>query len=389
MFPVLPQSIQALLARIEVVGGRGFVVGGALRNLMMDRPVGDWDIAATVPQNILLSAFPEGKDIGGNCGTVAVPFAEGVAEITPCRAESGYTDGRHPDHVEFTPNILTDLSRRDFTINAMAFDGEVLFDPFGGQSDLKHAQLRCVGRPAERFAEDSLRVLRLFRFASTLGFTVEWNTFVAACEAAPNIADLPRERVRNELQQILMSDGPQVLSTLVNKGALVKYGLNFAPPLTSLADVPDLPLCRWWAFCALCGADPAAVGAAFGFSRRLTADLNECTRLYRLGPAGDRMTLKKKLSAAKVDYTPVCAAFASVSPLFVAEPVILAGILLKGEPYRVQDLAINGAMLVEEGITGETCGQVLEELLAAVIRNPALNVKPVLLGLARGLRYFL
>ena len=389
MFPVLPQPIMDVLARVAAAGGHGYVVGGALRNLLLGRAVTDWDIAVTLPRPALLAAFPEAKDIGGQYGTIALPVESGVCELTPCREDSQYSDHRHPDHVFFTPNILTDLSRRDFTVNAMAFDGEILFDPFHGQRDLQNAQLVCVGRPEDRFAEDPLRILRLFRFAATLGFTAEWNTFAAACEMAPEIAHLSCERVRNEMQAILLSDGPQVLSTLVNRGAFLKYGLHFAPPLTSLANVPAVPLCRWWAFCAMCGADPRAVCEAFGLSHRMAMDLDEITRLYRLGPAADRMGLKQKLSATRLDYTPITAAFAAVSPMFVAEPVILATVLLKGEPFRISDLAVDGAMLVEEGISGAQCGFVLAELLAAVIKNPALNVKPVLLGLARGLRQLL
>lgn len=389
MLPKLPQPITAVLAAIGRAGGQGYVVGGALRDLMLGGSPTDWDIAATLPQATLLAVLPGAKDIGGRLGTVRLAMGQGHCDVTPCRGESKYTDKRHPDEVWLVPNILYDLARRDFTINAMAYNGEILLDPFGGQAHLRQRLLCCVGRPGERFTEDPLRILRLFRFSATLGFTAEWETFEAASRLAPTIATLSGERVREELLKILLSDGPQVLGPLIAKGGLESYGFTFAPSLTPLAEVPPIPFCRWWALISLCGADRLAVGRAFGLSRRTLADLEECTRLYRLGPSVDKTGLKQKIKGTRLDYAPIAATFAAVTPSFMGEPVLFAGIEMKKEPYRVKDLAIDGGMLQEEGIRGERCGRVLDELLAAVIKNPALNQTPVLLGLARGLRQVL
>lgn len=370
MLPQLPERITGVLAAVEEGGGQGYIVGGALRDLMRGRAPEEWDIVATLTQKKLVGLFPGAKSVGGRFGTVCVPLEGGSCEITPCRGESG---------------ILSELSRRDFTINAMAYDGNILLDPFDGQRHFRSKTLCCVGDPVERFNNDPLCILRLFRISASLGFTAEWKTYLAATDAVWRISALPRDQVRDEIQKLIMSDGPQVLSTLIAKGGLGDYGFRFAPSLVPLADVPKYLYCRWWAIISLCGADRRIVGRAFGFSRKFMADLEECTRLYQMGPAGDSVALKQKLKGTWLDYAPVASSFAAVSPAFSSERILFTNVTLKGEPYRVQDLAVDGNMLRNEGIKGRKCGQVLDKLLAAVIKNPTLNREPVLLGLARGI----
>lgn len=389
MLPKLPDKAVRVLEAIQNAGGYGFVVGGALRDMMLGKTPADWDFAATLSPERLRVAFPQATPIGGEFGTLQVPFGEGTCEVTPCRIESRYSDRRHPDQVRFVPNILADLARRDFTINAMAYDGQILLDPYGGQKDLRAKMIRCVGNPTQRFEEDPLRILRMFRFCATLGFTAEWNTVSAASELMDLVATLSRERVREELGQILLSDGPQVLSHLIAKGGLCRYGFAFAPSLAALSEVPREAICRWWALMALCGADPDMAGEALGFSRRFLSDLAEINRLYRCGPARDKVALKQKLRNTRLDYAPLSASFAAVSPAFTGEPVLFAAIRIKKEPYRLSDLVVSGDMLRYEGIYGEHCGAVLDELLKTVIKNPKLNRVPVLLGLARGLKELL
>lgn len=389
MIPHLPARAAKIIDTIAAAGGRGYLVGGALRDLMRGKEPEDWDFAASLEPARLLEIFPGSRLIGGSCGTVQAPFGEGWCEVTPCRTEQGYTDRRHPDEVVFVPDILADLSRRDFTVNAMAFDGAVLLDPFGGQQDLSRRQLRCVGNAKERFEEDALRVLRLFRLAAQLGFTAEWDTFCAANDAMGGIAALPRERVLGEVRRILLSDEPGVLAGVIAKGGLSDYGLHFAPSLKVLNRTPKELVHRLWGLAALCGADTDVVCDAFGLSAKTHRYMGEMTRLYRLGPAGDNLSLKLKLRDVPLDYAPVAATFAAVSPAFVAEPALFAGVCKNKEPYRMRDLAVNGDMLEYQGIRGQMCGRVLQELLNAVIRNPALNRPQVLLGLARSLKQIL
>ncbi|MDL2324801.1 CCA tRNA nucleotidyltransferase [Ruminococcaceae bacterium OttesenSCG-928-A16] len=385
----LPRHAVTILQTIAAAGGQGYVVGGALRDLLRGKTPQDWDFAATLPAATLLGIFSGAKLIGGICGTVQVPFGTTTCEITPCRAERGYTDHRHPDEVVLVSDILQDLARRDFTINAMAFNGEALFDPFGGQQDLEAGILRCVGNPAMRFQEDPLRILRLFRFMATLGFAPAAETFAAAVNAMQSLATLSPERVRAEVEQILLSPMPQVLGTLVTNGGLRGYGFKFAPQLKTFKEVPPTLLCRWWAFITQCGAKVEQVGSRFGFSARFLKDLNECTRLYHLGPAASKVELKMKLRNTLLDYAELSATFAAVNPVFIGEPVLYAAVRAKREPYRLAQLAIDGDMLRHEGIRGEKCGRILEELLKTVIKDPALNQGPVLMGLAEGLKQLL
>lgn len=389
MFPQLPDAIGQVLNTIKQAGGQGYVVGGALRDALMGNTPGDWDVAATLPQQELQRLFPAAVNIGGQYGTLRVMLEGLHCDITPCRSEADYQDHRHPARVVFNPNILVDLTRRDFTVNAMAYDGQMLLDPFGGQVDLQSRVLRCVGDAAQRFEEDHLRILRLFRFSATLGFTAEWNTFTAARDMAAQLGHLHHERVLDEMQLILLSDGPQVLGPLISCGGLRAFGFAFSPSLAPMAGVPRNTLCRWWALMLLCESDVAQVADAFCFSRLLRARLQECSRLYRLGPARTRVQMKQKLRRCQLDYALLADTFAAVSPRFCDEAQLYRELQDSCEPYRLQDLAVDGDMLYYEDIRGKRCGRVLDELLSAVIENPQLNDTAVLLGMARGLQQIL
>lgn len=386
MLPQLPEEILRVLNMIQQAGGQGYVVGGALRDLLRGGTPTDWDIAATLPSPALLAIFTRSVLIGGTCSTVQVAMEQGVCEITPCHTESGCSDKRQPDAVNFVPDILADLSRRDFTVNAMAFNGEVLLDPFGGQKDLQAKLLRCVGSPAQSFEEDPLRILRLFRLAATLGFTAEWNTFAAANAAMEAVGGLSTEQLRQEMDKILLSGGPQVLGPFIAKGGLGAYGIHSTPVLLPLGQVPARLPYRWWGLFLLCGADSQIAGAAFGFSRSDLALFEELDRLYRLGPSADKTYLKQKLSIARLDYAPAAATFAALDEAFAGEPALYEEIVQSGEPFRLEHLAVGGDTLRLEGLQGPRCGRMLNELLAAVIKTPSLNTVPVLLGMARALK---
>ncbi len=385
MFPALPVAVRQVLQRISEAGGMGFVVGGAVRDLFLGGQPTDWDIAVTLPSERLLAVFPEGHSRGGRFGTIWLPCPGGSCDLTPCRTEWNYRDRRHPEGLRFHGSILEDLRRRDFTVNAMAYTGEILVDPFGGQQDLRQKLLRCVGDPGSRFEEDSLRILRLFRFSATLGFQVELATLNAALARADEVGLLSVSRVREELVKILLSPGPQTLGPLISAGALAGFGLRYAPPLAPLARVPAQPLCRWWALLALCGAAVGELGAALGFGARQRQELMECERLYRQGPAQNRLALRQKIRGTKLNYGPVAAAYAAVSPEYAGEVELFHQVQALGEAYRLQDLAIGGGQLQREGFSGAALGRALEELLDMVIETPALNSPSALLGLAQKL----
>ncbi len=386
MLPVLPKDAQEIIKTVEEAGGQAYVVGGALRNLLLGIAPEDWDFAATLPTGRLLEIFPASTLIGGICGTVQAPMGASACEITPCRTEGMYTDKRHPDYVQFVPDIFQDLARRDFTVNAMAYNGEVLLDPYGGQRDLQAKVLRCVGQPDKRFEEDPLRILRLYRFSATLGFTAEWETFCAANTKMESISTLSKERIRGEIEQILLSPGAQVLGPLIAKGGLQTMGLRVAPALTALAQVPGQLLYRWWALLVLCNGDLQKVGDAFGFSRQFIGQLTEMNRLYFLGPAKDKTWLKVNIKNTKLVFEQAVEAFMAIDPAFEKDQEWFKEIQANKEPYRIQDLAVNGELLKLEGIKGVRCGKTLEALLNIVIKNPAFNEAGLLIKFAHELQ---
>ena len=194
---------------IEILCGKGhsaYVVGGAVRNLMMDIPVNDWDITTSALPEETLELFKDFKTIetGIKHGTVTVIIDGMPLEITTYRIEKGYSDNRHPDKVEFTDRVEDDLSRRDFTVNAMAYSpGIGLIDPFGGCEDINKKLIRCVGNPDKRFGEDALRILRALRFSSVLGFDIDSETSESVHRSKHLLKNISVERIFVELSKLL------------------------------------------------------------------------------------------------------------------------------------------------------------------------------------------
>ena len=202
-----------VLERLEKTGHKAYLVGGCLRDMMMGRVPHDFDIATSAEPEIVMSIFSDFEVIptGIKHGTVTVMVDGEPIEITTFRKDSDYSDGRRPDSITFTDKIEDDLSRRDFTINAMAFglDGEIV-DPFGGKSDIKSRTIRTVGSAEERFSEDGLRILRAIRFASVLGFTIESETVEAIHKLSRMLDKVSFERVFSEMSKIITSKEPSV-----------------------------------------------------------------------------------------------------------------------------------------------------------------------------------
>lgn len=206
----IPTGPAALLRRLEEKGFETYVVGGCVRDSLLGKTPSDWDLCTCARPEEMTACFWGLRVIptGIEHGTVTVVL-DGVGyEITTFRTEGGYTDHRHPDQVSFVRSIEEDLARRDFTVNAMAFHpARGLCDPFGGQDDLRRQIIRCVGRAAERFDEDALRILRALRFASQLNFAVEEDTAEAVRSMAAELRTLPGERVGAELRKLLCGQG--------------------------------------------------------------------------------------------------------------------------------------------------------------------------------------
>ncbi|MDR2143291.1 MAG: polynucleotide adenylyltransferase, partial [Treponema sp.] len=191
-------------------GKEVYLVGGAVRDLLLGREAVDWDLATNARPQEVTGLFRKVIPTGIKHGTVTVRYKGRSVEVTTFRTESGYSDGRRPDTVSYAATIEEDLSRRDFTMNAAAVklpDGS-LTDPFGGRDDIKRRIIRCVGLASERFAEDGLRPLRALRFASQLGFDLDEATLGAIHGALPTTAKVASERIRDELDKIIDSPNP-------------------------------------------------------------------------------------------------------------------------------------------------------------------------------------
>jgi tRNA nucleotidyltransferase (CCA-adding enzyme) len=203
----VPRHVRAVLERLWRAGHQAYPVGGCVRDVLLGRKVGDWDVTTSARPERVLELFPRVVPTGLQHGTLTVICPPGQVEVTTFRGEEGYSDGRHPDRVVFLDSLEEDLKRRDFTINAMAYDLEAnrLRDPFDGQGDLARRVVRAVGQARERFSEDGLRPLRAVRFATLLGFDIHPETLVAIPETLAIFRRVAPERVRLELLKLLAS----------------------------------------------------------------------------------------------------------------------------------------------------------------------------------------
>ena len=207
----LDAGAAALLARLHGAGYAAYAVGGCVRDSLLGRTPQDWDLCTSARPEQVLALFGERQCIptGLQHGTVTIKYGGQLYETTTFRTEGAYTDGRHPDEVHFVPDVRQDLARRDFTINAMAYnDAEGLIDPFGGQQDLQQGILRAVGDPATRFEEDALRILRLYRFAARFGFAIDPPTGQAARALCAHLDCVSVERIEEELAKLLSAPAP-------------------------------------------------------------------------------------------------------------------------------------------------------------------------------------
>ena len=233
---VLPEDVQYIIKALESAGFEGFAVGGCVRDSIMGRTPHDWDITTNARPETVKKLFNHTIDTGIEHGTVTVMLHRTGYEVTTYRIDGKYTDGRHPDSVSFALNLEDDLSRRDFTVNAMAYnESRGLVDLFGGLDDLEKKKIRCVGVPRERFGEDALRMLRALRFSATLGFDVEKNTYDAIKELSHTLEKVSAERIYSELIKLLTSDEPQKIRDCHLTG-LTKV---FMPEYDAIVNIPQ------------------------------------------------------------------------------------------------------------------------------------------------------
>ena len=206
----LPRKVVLIIKNLQRHGYDAYAVGGCVRDSILNRKPEDWDITTSAKPEQVKRIFRRTVDTGIEHGTVTVLIGKDGFEVTTYRVDGLYEDGRHPKEVTFTSRLEEDLKRRDFTINAMAYnDDERLVDAFGGMRDLNYHLIRCVGDPKERFSEDALRILRAVRFSAQLAFPIEPETAEAIKSLAPNLEKISAERIQAELVKLLESDHPE------------------------------------------------------------------------------------------------------------------------------------------------------------------------------------
>ena len=280
----MDEGAAELLHALHAAGHAAYAVGGCVRDSLLGLTPHDWDLCTSALPQQVMELFGAQRCIptGLQHGTVTVKQSGALYEITTFRTEGTYTDGRHPDEVHFVPDVRQDLARRDFTINAMAYnEKEGLIDPFGGQADLQSGIVRAVGVPRQRFTEDALRILRLYRFAARFGFAIDLPTAQAAQELCAHLDCVSVERIEEELAKLLAAPAP---AAYLDKKIL----LVILPELTSEALAAAKPV-----------VDACPAGAE-NLPIRLAA------LLYSLGEDGTRRTLKRlRCSNACIEETAV------------------------------------------------------------------------------------
>ncbi len=440
MSRAMPQEVRWILSTLNAAGFEAYAVGGCVRDALRRVTPQDWDLCTSALPREIETCFPGVKllETGIRHGTVTLRLQEGQYEVTTYRADGPYSDGRRPDRVDFVSDLVQDLARRDFTVNAMAMDlhGQVQ-DPFGGQEDLASGILRCVGDPDRRFQEDGLRLMRCLRFAATLGYTIEPQTAGALERNLSMLDHVAAERIQTELRKLLLGPGyvdvlrshptvfcrfwPQLgpLVALEQHNPWHRYGgwehtlhalsaarTDLAVRLAVLLHDVGKPACK---STDADGIDHfyghAKVGAQLAEEMLRTLKFDNATRervvllverhdapidatdrsvrrwLGRLGQDAFFQLLEvKRCDALGQGHSQVPQRLDHIAQL----RDIAQGVIAQGRCFSLKDLAVTGSDVLAAGISaGPAVGQALQRLLDQVISGALPNEKEALLRALR------
>ena len=368
---VLPEKVTYIIDTLTQHGFEAYAVGGCVRDTMLGRIPMDWDITTSAKPEQVKELFRHTIDTGIQHGTVTVMLEHEGFEVTTYRIDGEYEDARHPKEVQFTSNLLEDLKRRDFTINAMAMDESgAITDLFGGRDDLTRHVIRCVGDPETRFREDALRMLRAYRFAAQLGFSLDEQTQAAIRRCAPLCATLSRERVREEAEKALLSDQPEYFGRMLAEGLLEACMQAETADFSGLSALPKTPEARWTAAKLCCPAlDPALFRLPAKFCRLV--DLTAQTwREDRTGAEWKRLIAEHGWETARLQAS-------------LQRTDAVRQIETRGDCVTLRQLAVTGADFPT--LCGRDVGRMLHLLLVYALDHPEQNTKPQLLAAAPSL----
>jgi len=406
----LPEKVEYIIETLQNAGHEAYAVGGCVRDCMLGREPKDWDVTTSADPYEVKALFRRTVDTGIKHGTVTVMFGETGYEVTTYRLDGEYEDSRHPKEVTFTKSLKEDLKRRDFTINAMAYNHkDGLVDLFGGKEDLEAGIIRCVGNPGERFDEDALRILRALRFSAQLGFSVESATEEAIRVRCLHLNKISAERIRDELNKLLLSGQPERLLTLEACGIagvvlpeITGFLRQEAYAKTVLRRVRDYKMygCDNHTELILCWAtllNEALLQEGCSDNQKRKAAVKRVLQRLKF----DNDTISKASSLAEYSTEEAVADAYRIRKQMhcmgeevfnlwliltkALEPVKRMVDEIRSKPYCVslKQLAVNGADLIASGRQpGVSLGETLEYLLEQVLEHPEWNEKETLLKIA-------
>ncbi len=436
MYMKLPEKVKRIIDTLYAHGYESYAVGGCVRDAILGRIPEDWDITTSASPYEVKELFSHTIDTGLQHGTVTVMLEHEGFEVTTYRVDGAYLDGRHPDCVVFTASLEEDLKRRDFTINAMAYNDRAgLVDLFGGCEDLNRGIIRCVGEPGERFGEDALRIMRGVRFAAQLGFDIDRDTRAAICELSGTLSKISAERIQVELVKLLTSAHPEEMRTIYETGIssviLPEFDVMMETEqnnphhcysvgehtIHALKAVPEDKVLRLTMLlhdvakppCKRVGADgrdhfyghpQEGAKMAREILRRLKFDndtiakVTSLIRVHDVNPplekkAVRRAVVKAGLSCYPDLFTVKRADILAQSSYKQKEKLdyvdayeaLYEEICREADCLSLKDLAVDGGDLISAGVSqGKEIGEILHRMLDAVIDDPALNEKEILMA---------
>jgi len=390
-----PRYVKDILFKLQSRGFSAYLVGGCVRDILLEKHPQDWDICTDALPDQILSLFSNSKLTGSKHGTVTVSHKGRSVEITTFRIDGDYYDHRRPEYVKFVTDLQTDLSRRDFTVNAMALspNGD-LIDPFHGLKDLNDKVIRCVGDPKIRFEEDALRMFRAIRFSARYGFTIDALTYQAIGDNSSLTSFLAYERIRDEIEKILLSKHANYIREVLDLG-LVDHITNCeagpSPYFSFLTVLPKKSYIRWAGFCHVM-VDRGLIESVHDFLQllrldnrtiKICVDCESVLHSFESADTSESKTFKKFLS--RYSHEAVVSAVSIYDSLHQKHfKRVLKEVLSSGECYSLDTLAVSGNDLLEVGLSGPVLGDMLYFLLDYVIEHPDRNQRSILLSIAKG-----
>ncbi|MBE5948486.1 MAG: CCA tRNA nucleotidyltransferase [Lachnospiraceae bacterium] len=412
----IPKKVEYIIEELGNNGFEAFAVGGCVRDTILGRNPQDWDVTTSASPMDVKRIFKRTIDTGIQHGTVTVMLDKEGFEITTYRIDGEYEDSRHPKEVTFTTNLTEDLKRRDFTINAMAYNPKSgIVDEFGGIEDLNNKIIRCVGVAKERFMEDALRILRAVRFSAQLGFEIEAETREAAKELAPTLKKISRERIQSELSKLVVSPHPDYVKELdnlsLNENIFEDRIIINEYTLRMLLVVRNDKVLRWTALLQEESTAERAKEILRGlkFDNYTINHVSRLTKWLRTEIAPDKASVRhainqigedifallleaKKAFYESMPYLPVKAGVYGIEEAEKADKLKLLedvkglyeSVIENGDCVSLKQLAVGGNDIIKAGLAkGQGIGELLEYLLDIVLDDPTENERENLLRRAK------